>query len=61
MEAILDVHVSGVKIKKFIDIDVVNMHLLQKKRFMEKYLCWYAYEEQYVPHFHGRKDGWVNF
>jgi len=28
MEAILDVHVSGVKIKKFIDIDVVNMHLL---------------------------------
>jgi hypothetical protein len=61
METVLDVHASGVKIKNFIDTNVVTMHLLQKKRFMEKYLCWYAYGEPYVPHFHGRKDGWVNF
>ena len=37
------------KNKKFIDLDVVAMHLLQK-RFMEKYLYWYAYREPYVPH-----------
>jgi hypothetical protein len=37
------------KNKKFIDPDIVTMHFLQK-RFMEKYLCWYAHEEPYVPH-----------
>jgi hypothetical protein len=37
------------KNKKFIDEDVVMMHLLQK-RFMEKYTCWYANEKSYVPH-----------
>jgi hypothetical protein len=25
------------------------MHLLLKE-FMEKYLCWYGYEEPYIPH-----------
>jgi len=36
---ILDVHARGVKIKKkILNPDVVMMHLLQKKRFMEKYL-----------------------
>jgi hypothetical protein len=37
------------KNKKFINPDVVMMHLL-RKRFIEKYLCWYAHEESYVPH-----------
>jgi hypothetical protein len=31
IEGILDVHARGVKIKKFLDPDVVMMHLLQKK------------------------------
>jgi hypothetical protein len=31
METVLDVHASGVKIKNFIDTNVVTMHLLQKK------------------------------
>jgi hypothetical protein len=37
------------KNKKFLDLDVVTMHLLQKG-FMEKYMCWYAHREPYVPH-----------
>jgi hypothetical protein len=37
------------KNKKFLDRDVVTMHLLQKG-FIEKYMCWYAHEEPYVPH-----------
>jgi hypothetical protein len=37
------------KNKKFIVPDVVMMHLLQKE-FMEKYMCWYAHKEPYVPH-----------
>jgi len=49
VEEVLDVHARGVKIKKFIDPDVVTMHLLQK-RLIEKYMCWYAYGEPYVPH-----------
>jgi len=31
MEVVLYVHVRGAKIKKFLDPDVVTMHLLQKK------------------------------
>ena len=38
------------KNKKFLDPDVVMMHLLQKKRFMDKYLCWIAHREPYVPY-----------
>ena len=38
------------KNKTFLDLDVVMMHLLQKKRFMEKYLCWYTQIKLYVPH-----------
>jgi len=37
------------KNKKFLDLDVVTMHLLQK-RFMKKYLYWYAYREAYILH-----------
>jgi hypothetical protein len=49
VERVLHVHAKGVKIKKFLDLDVVTMHLLQK-RFMKKYLCWYAYREPYILH-----------
>jgi len=38
------------KNKKFINLDVVTIHLLQK-RFMKKYLCWYANEGPYVLHY----------
>jgi len=33
------------KNKKFIDLDVVTMHLLQKE-----FMCWYAYIKPYVSH-----------
>jgi hypothetical protein len=32
------------KNKKFIDPDVVKMHLLHKG-FVEEYMCWYIYGE----------------
>jgi len=35
VEAVLDVHARAVKIKKFLDLDVVTMHILQKG-FMEQ-------------------------
>jgi len=39
------------KNKNILDLDVITIHLLQKKkRFMEKYLCWFAYGEPYVPY-----------
>jgi len=37
------------KNKKFLDPDVVMMHLLQKM-LMDKYLCWIAHREPYVPY-----------
>jgi hypothetical protein len=37
------------KNKKFLNPDVVTIHLLQKG-FMEKYLSWLAHEESYVPY-----------
>jgi len=37
------------KNRKFLDPDVVTIHLLHE-RFMEEYLCWYAHEEPFVPH-----------
>ena len=37
------------KNKKFLDPDVVTIHLLHE-RCMEEYLCWYAHEEPFVPH-----------
>jgi len=36
-----------VKIKKYLHLDVVMMHLLHKE-FMENYLCWYAHREVFV-------------
>jgi len=38
------------KNKKFLDVDVVTILLLQKKSFIEKYLCLYTYKKPYVPH-----------
>jgi len=35
--------------KKFLNPDVITIHLLQKE-FMKQYLCWYARKEPYVPH-----------
>ena len=43
MGVVLDIHVRDVKIKNFVDPDVVTVHLLQKG-FMEKCLCWFSYE-----------------
>jgi len=37
------------KNKKFPDPNVVMMYFLQK-RLMEKYMCWFAHGEPYVPH-----------
>ena len=38
VEMVLDVHVKGVKIKKFINPNVIIMHLIHKG-FTKKYLC----------------------
>ena len=46
MEAVLYIHVRGVK--KILN-NIVTIHLLQKG-FMEKYLCWFAHGEPYVPY-----------
>jgi hypothetical protein len=37
------------KNKKFLDSDIVTMHLLQKG-FVKRYVCWFAHKEPYVPH-----------
>jgi len=37
------------KNKKFLNSDVVTIYLLQKE-FIEKYLCWFAHGEPYVPY-----------
>jgi hypothetical protein len=49
MEIIFDVHATGVRIKKIINLGVVTIYFLQKG-FRKKYLCWYADEELYVPY-----------
>ena len=47
MEALLDVHVRGVKIKSFL-IHMLSRCIFYKKRFMEKYLCWFTPVKSYV-------------
>jgi hypothetical protein len=37
------------KNKKFLQSDVVMMHLL-KEGFVKKYLCWFAYREPHAPY-----------
>jgi hypothetical protein len=44
------------KNKKFLDPNIITMHLLQK-RFMKKHLCGYTHEEAYDPH----NKGWTHF
>jgi hypothetical protein len=46
VEAVLYIHVRGVK--KILN-NIVTIHLLQKG-FIEKYLCWFAHGEPYVPY-----------
>jgi hypothetical protein len=48
VEAVLDVHAIDVKIKIFLIWCCNNASFI--KRFIEKYLCWYAHGEPYVPH-----------
>jgi len=37
------------KNKKFLNPGVVTLHLIQKG-FIERYMCWFAHGEPYVPH-----------
>lgn len=48
MEAVLDVYIEREKNKKVMNLDVVTMHLLQKKKFIEEYLYWYPHREEFV-------------
>jgi hypothetical protein len=48
VESVLDVLRRGLKTKKFINPDVVTIHIL--KRFILKYLFWFAHGEPYVPY-----------
>ena len=49
VEAVLDIHVRGVKIKSF-SIQMLLRCIFYKKSFMEKYLCWFSYREPYAPY-----------
>ena len=49
MEAVLDIHVRNVRIKSS-SIQILVRCIFYKKRFMEKYLCWFAHEEHYIPY-----------
>jgi hypothetical protein len=46
---VLDVHVRGVKINVFWSRYCYDTSFI-KKKFMEKYLCWFALWEPYVPY-----------
>jgi hypothetical protein len=37
------------KNKKFLDQDIVMMHLLQKE-FIAKFMCWFVHKKPYVPY-----------
>jgi hypothetical protein len=47
LDAVLSVHAGSVKIKKYLHLDVVTIHLLHKG-FMEDYMCWYAHGELFI-------------
>jgi hypothetical protein len=47
VEVVLDVRIRCVK--KNMDLYVITIHFLQN-RFIEKYVCWFAYGEPYVPY-----------
>lgn len=47
----LNVHVRGVIIKKVSRFKYYNdASFYIKKRFMKKYLCWYAHKKPYAPY-----------
>jgi len=50
VKAVLNVHVRDVKIKKFINPDVVIIHLLYKKKVNEKILVFVCTRRTYVPY-----------
>ena len=50
VEMVLDVHVEGAKIKNIYRSKCYNDVSSIKQRFMEEYLCWYTYGEEFVPH-----------
>jgi hypothetical protein len=49
VDVVLDVHIRYVKIESFL-IQKFLRCIFYKKRFMEKYLCWFAQEKPYVPY-----------
>jgi hypothetical protein len=50
VEALLDVHVRGVKIKKYIDLSKCsNDASSTKKTFMKKYMSWVYIWKLYLP------------
>jgi len=63
METVLDVHIKCVKIKKFIDPDVVKIHFLQEKKKVYKEIPVLVYTQRIICFSwdHGRKDDWINF
>jgi len=63
VEAVLDVHVKCVKIKKFLDPDVVKMHFLQEKKKVYEEIPILVYTRRIICSScdHGRKDDWINF
>jgi len=57
VKAVLDIHLRDVKMKKFLNLDVITMHLLQKE-FMEKILVLVCIRRTLCFLWdYGRKDG----
>jgi hypothetical protein len=49
------------KNKKFLDQDIVMMHLLQKE-FIAKFMCWFVHKKTICSlRDHDKNDGCVNF
>jgi hypothetical protein len=48
METVLDVHIKCVKIKKFIDPDVVKIHFLQEKKKVYKEIPVLVYTQRII-------------
>ena len=61
VEAVLDIHVRGVKIKRFLDPNVITMHLLQKKVHEEIVVLVCTPRTIYSLRDYDRKDSWVKF
>ena len=60
VKAILDIHVRGVKIKNFLDPDIITMYLLQKD-FIKKILVLVCTRIIICSlREYDRKHGWVN-